>query len=46
MNAYDGAKKLMQLKDFSFDLDNLYENTPAISDDPNLVWSSMSGVVY
>lgn len=43
LNAYDGAKKAMQLNKFSFDLNDLYKNSPALNDDPSFVWDTMAG---
>ena len=42
LNAYDGAGKQLQMNNFSFDLNNLYENSPALNDDPNIIWDTMA----
>ena len=42
LNAYDGATNQLKMNTFSFDLTDLYKNTPAINDDPNIVWDTMA----
>ena len=42
MNAYDGATSQLQMDTFHFNLENLYEDTPEINDDPNIVWDTMA----
>ena len=42
LNAYDGASKQLEMKEYHFDLTNLYKDTPAVNDDPNIVWDSMA----
>ncbi len=42
MNAYDGATSQLQMDTFHFNLDNLYEDTPKINDDPTIVWDTMA----
>lgn len=38
LNAYDGASNQLQLNTFSFDLNDLYKDCPALNTDPNIVW--------
>ena len=42
MNAYDGATSQLQMDTFHFNLENLYEDTPEINDDPNIIWDTMA----
>ena len=42
LNAYDGASNQLQMDTYHFDLTNLYKDTPAINDDPNIVWDYMA----
>lgn len=42
VNAYDGATKQLQMSTFKFDLNNLNKTTPALNDDPNIVWDTMA----
>lgn len=42
LNAYDGAGKQLQMNNFSFDFNNLYENSPAINNDPTIIWDTMA----
>ena len=42
LNAYDGASKQLQLNNFTFDVNNLYENSPTINNDPNIIWDTMA----
>ena len=46
LNAYDGASKQLEMKEYHFDLTNLYKDTPAVNDDPNIVWDSMADVPH
>lgn len=41
LNTYDGAKQPLQMQDYSFDLNNIYQDCPAINSDPNIVWDEM-----
>lgn len=41
VNAYDGANKQLQMNTFSFDLNNLYANTPKINTSENIIYSDM-----
>lgn len=40
-NAYYGAKHMMRLNSFTFDLNNLYAAAPDY-DDPNIMWDTMA----
>lgn len=42
LNAYDGASHQLEMKNFSFDLNDLYKNSPKVNDDPTIVWDYMA----
>lgn len=41
VNAYDGAKNQMQMDNFSFDLTDLYADTPKINTSENILYADM-----
>lgn len=46
VNAYDGATHQLQMNEFHFNLDDLYQDTPAINDDPNIIWDTMASTPH
>lgn len=46
VNAYDAARKQLQMDTFSFSLNDLYENTPPINTGENIVYSDMAIAPY
>lgn len=42
LNAYDGASHQLQMNNFHFDLTDLYKDSPALNQNPTLVWSDMA----
>lgn len=38
----DGASNQLQMADFHFNMDDLYKDTPAINDDPTILWDTMA----
>ena len=42
VNAYDGASNQLQMANFHFNMDDLYKDTPAINDDPTILWDTMA----
>ena len=42
VNAYDGASQPLDMSNYHFDVSNLYQDTPAINEDPHIVWDTMA----
>lgn len=42
VNAYDAARKQLNMTAFTFNLNDLYENTPAINTSENIVYADMA----